>query len=560
MQKELIDKFITLSTRQEFADLFGISDSQLRYFVYGKKIDKQYSTFYIKKRNGQQREINAPIKNLKILQRKILEFLTELYIPKKCVYGFVRLRGIKQNADNHVSKTTVINIDLKDFFSQIHYGRIYGALQSKPFCLHQDIAHIIAQIACFKGVLPQGAPTSPLLTNIICRSLDNQLVRLARENHCFYSRYADDLVFSSYKKKVPTQLLQNKHGEKCIGSDLRDVLANNGFEANERKICVYDKSTRQQVTGLTVNSKVNVSRDYLRSIRAIIHNCLKKGVFITAKTYVDRGFCKNNKIRSMIVDDERKEEIEKWFKTVLKGKLQFICNIRGVNDLLFLSLAEQLNYAFNEDIFNVEYLEKMRTQIESNVFLVKSADRQHQGTAFYLQGYGIITSYHLIKESISYEAILSKTDRENEKIASLLKGVNSVCEDKDIDFIVFSYNGFKGVSYPIGDSKLLAIKDYVTTIGYPNHFEGDSAHVQKCEITSTVKFHGGIMYTIKGVITHGYSGGIVLNERNEIVGLVKGGVEKAEEAESNDKQGFVPIHIILESIENQKQEKNAASG
>lgn len=473
------------------------------------------------------------------------------------MFGFVSGRGIRQNAESHVQKRTVINIDLEDFFSQVHFGRIYGALQSKPYCLSKEVAQAIAQISCFKGVLPQGAPTSPILTNIVCRSLDNCLIQLARENRCSFSRYADDITFSTYSGNIPSDIVYTDDTGLVIGEKLSNLLSSNGFIANRKKISIYNNSCRQQVTGLTVNDKVNVPRSYIRKLRVILYRCIKNGVYCTVKEYVKLGLCSSKRILDIIDDEKKKDDVETWFLSVLRGKLLYLKSIRGNNDLLYLSYAEQYNQIANSDCFDVSFLENTRKQIEDNIYLIESLDEGNQGSAFYLDGIGIITSYHVIENGSLFSVSKYYKNKPKQKIADFSSDGKFIFKDHDIDYVVLPFKDYQGIPYKIGDSQILKTGEAVITIGYPDHFEGNSINKQRCEITSSIKYHGGIMYTIKGIIAHGYSGGIVLNEKNEVVGLIKGGVIDANDAERENKQGFVPINVIIESIEQQKT--NAAS-
>jgi len=178
----LRDEFYRLSTREDVAKILEIEEKSLRYFLYAKKPDNMYTTFKIAKKSGGTREISAPAKELKAIQRKLAYILNLVYRVKPSVYGFVHERNIKDNASKHTRRKVILNIDLKDFFSQIHFGRVRGMLMNKPYGIGQEAATVIAQLACYKGILPQGAPSSPVLTNMICSPLDTQLTNLAKKH------------------------------------------------------------------------------------------------------------------------------------------------------------------------------------------------------------------------------------------------------------------------------------------------------------------------------------------------------------------------------------------
>lgn len=178
------------------ATVLGCKTKSLVYYVYRKPQSQQYETFKIPKRSGGTRTINAPISNLKLIQTSIARELGMLRTFSSCVNGFVKDRDIKRNAEFHIGRKFVFNLDLKDFFSSITFPRIYGMLISKPYQLKPKVAACIAKACTLDDVLPQGSPSSPVITNLICAKMDSQLTKLAKAFKCRYSRYADDITFS----------------------------------------------------------------------------------------------------------------------------------------------------------------------------------------------------------------------------------------------------------------------------------------------------------------------------------------------------------------------------
>ena len=217
--EEIINKFYTLQTGQDVADILEIRYDSLRYFAYGKV--GKYTKFEIPKKKGGVREINAPTVELKNIQRKLAYILSKVYKPKISANGFIEGKSIKTNSVIHIKQKNILNIDLKDFFSQIHFGRIKGMLMSKPYGLGEDAAKYIAQLACNNSILPQGAPSSPVITNMICSSLDTQLTMLAKKYKCMYSRYADDITFSTHNQKFNKAIayLNEDTGKVVVSSD-----------------------------------------------------------------------------------------------------------------------------------------------------------------------------------------------------------------------------------------------------------------------------------------------------------------------------------------------------
>lgn len=216
-----------------------------------------YRQFAIPKKNGSKRIITAPKDALKCVQMAIYrEILTTIPLHPAC-HGFVRGRSIMTNASPHTGKEMVINLDLVDFFPSISAGRIHGVFVSLGF--ETEEARFLTRLVTFAGALPQGAPSSPTLANIVCRRLDSRLNGLASGMKGDYSRYADDLTFSGSEIIVNTLPL------------IREIINQEGFALAEGKLRIQRRGQRQEVTGLTTNSQVSVPRYTRRRLRAVMH-------------------------------------------------------------------------------------------------------------------------------------------------------------------------------------------------------------------------------------------------------------------------------------------------
>jgi RNA-directed DNA polymerase len=230
---ELVKQFFALRTRQDVAELLEIDDSRLVYHLYIVSYSEKYTTFDIPKKSGGVRRISAPATALKIIQRKLNQVLQHAYESKAPVHGFVYGKNIVTNAQMHKGKRYVFNVDLKDFFPSINFGRVRGMFTAIPYNLNPDVATVLAQICCFDNQLPQGAPTSPIISNMICAKMDSQLRRLAQSHRCIYTRYADDITFSTSMRGFPDALASvNPAGQMEVGSELRRIIEENGFEIN----------------------------------------------------------------------------------------------------------------------------------------------------------------------------------------------------------------------------------------------------------------------------------------------------------------------------------------
>ena len=173
-------------------------------------------------------------------------------------------RSIADNARRHVRRRHILNVDLKDFFPSTSFRRVKTVLELEPFALtgpREELAFLIANLCCDAGRLPQGAPTSPTLTNVVCQRLDRRLTRLARQHHAVYSRYADDLTFSSNHAPLAEP----------FENELRVIIQDEGYRVNEKKLRRRSCYERQEVTGLIVNDKVNVRRRFIKDLRYRLH-------------------------------------------------------------------------------------------------------------------------------------------------------------------------------------------------------------------------------------------------------------------------------------------------
>ena len=204
-----MDKFNEIKTRNELASFIDIEPKRLGYILYIKKTENCYTVFKIPKRNGGVRIIKAPNKSPKYIQRhlarKLQEYQLDIWkennIHPNISHGFEKGKSIITNAKIHRNKKFVLNLDLENFFDSFHFGRIRGFfIKNKYFKLPTEVATVIAQLTCFKGRLPQGASTSPVITNLICKISDMRLLKIAKSYKLDYTRYADDLTFSTNDK------------------------------------------------------------------------------------------------------------------------------------------------------------------------------------------------------------------------------------------------------------------------------------------------------------------------------------------------------------------------
>lgn len=328
--------------------VFGVKYSALKGILYPTP---PYRTFLLAKRSGSFRVIQEPRQRLKDLQLKALAFIdAKAGPPKPCVHGFVTGRSIVSNARHHLDGAPyhLLNLDLQDFFPSINFYRVRGVFRKQPFLLGHDVATVLAQMCTYRNELPQGAPTSPAISNLVCRSLDRDLIALARRHRSTFTRYADDLTFSFSVRetsRLPENVCSLESGVAILGRELRSIIEDqHHFRVNEKKTRISTRHSRMEVTGVKINEFPNVRRDFLDRIRGALHAWETYGYAKAQEAWLDR------------INKTRKEPPGKraWarqtrtgsapeLKRVLWGRLLYVRMVRGKDDALYTRLAERFN-------------------------------------------------------------------------------------------------------------------------------------------------------------------------------------------------------------------------
>jgi len=317
---EKAEKFQKLRNGYQFQNLLKLNPLRLNYHI-NKPI---YFNFQIPKKKGGKRNIQSPNEELKGIQFKLNFFLQALYydVKPKSVHGFVfNPLGIEAgfnivtNALPHCNKKHVLNIDLKDFFASMTAKQIKRALEQEPFRLNAEIATIVALLGTFEKKLPTGAPSSPILSNIVCYEMDKQLEEYCSTCELTYTRYADDLTFSS-KSKIPDRVID----------ELNILITHFGFQLNDKKFRLLSSKSKQTVTGIVVNKKPNVDRKYIRKLRAILFSIDKMGLELAA--------AKHYQLKDLKLVNAPK------FIRKIKGQIEFVGQVRGINDSIYRKLMQ----------------------------------------------------------------------------------------------------------------------------------------------------------------------------------------------------------------------------
>lgn len=325
-----------IATSEDAASFLGVDHGQMMYWLYRAPDAQRYRAFEIPKRSGGMRQIHAPSGLIREMQEKLAPILQERYDAHPGAHGFIKERSILTNAKMHVGQRLVLNIDLLDFFPSINFGRVRGLFMAAPFGLGPGAATVFAQLCTHRNGLPQGAPTSPTLSNFIATSLDRRLTRLAKDNGVRYSRYADDVTFSTNNRNFPPALAHFEQGEKGLvvqpGEALSRAIEASGFAINQRKVRIQRHSQRQTVTGLSVNAQVNVQRTRIRRVRAMLHAWEKFGLDNAGRAH----FIEHRGARKLPNNPGRA------FRNIVYGELSFIKMVRGQEDEVFLKLCAKL--------------------------------------------------------------------------------------------------------------------------------------------------------------------------------------------------------------------------
>ena len=312
---------------------------ELFYYANPNNADDKYASFDIPKKSGGYRHIFTPCIRLKRLQTYSYYVLQSMYEEhyNKVAMGFIHKRSIVTNARKHIRRNFVYNIDLQDFFTSIEMHQVWKSLCLPPLKFPDKISMILAGLCCiklqyeldshslYKYVLPQGAPSSPILSNIVCADLDNKLTELSNTYKLTYTRYADDITFSGMENVFEPQ--------SPFIETLKEIIEECNFHINKKKIRLQGKWERQKVTGLVVNNTVNVGRKYIRELRSLLYIWEKYSYKIASDKFAQ----KKKKKKSY-----NKNELPS-LENSIKGKLNYIRMVRGNKNKAYIKMMIRFN-------------------------------------------------------------------------------------------------------------------------------------------------------------------------------------------------------------------------
>ncbi|MCG8639553.1 MAG: reverse transcriptase family protein [Desulfobacterales bacterium] len=288
-----------LLNKDHLSHMLGITANRLEWLASPNVTHYKY--FNIRKSNGSERKIFAPKMYLKGIQRKILDHILIKVQLHSHAEGFRKKRSILTNAKRHIGKKIVIKMDLKDFFPSITFPRVLGFFRSLGY--PENVSMILTKLVVHQGKLPTGAPTSPVISNILATKLDKRFCELGKKKGFDYSRYADDLTVSSNDTTI-----------KMMIPFFKRIIQEEGFEINKAKLRILRNSNRQKITGIVVNQKANIEKNDIKKIRAVIYNLRHKDVDKQIKKWAQlEGGADKKRAYSM---DQ--------FKSSLLGKINYI--------------------------------------------------------------------------------------------------------------------------------------------------------------------------------------------------------------------------------------------
>lgn len=363
--------------------------------------------------------------------------------------------------------------------------------------------------------------------------MDRELAHLCNKYNCRYTRYADDITISTKMIYLPKEIAKFREGQVILSNNIADIIKNEGFIINNDKLRISPNFNRQEVTGLIVNKKVNVQKVYIKKLRALLNNISKYGFYLEGCKYFEK----------ILNDCSNKNYIEYKFINVIKGKIEFLKMIRGIDDYVYIKYASLFNELIGYDYFDTDYGLTTKEFIEKRVYPLMSYDEMVQGTCFMADKIGMITSTHVLispqsfiaenkyketelKDKFNFYAVGGKPfyilDHYNRKYI-----INPEITREQINTDILFYNCIPSKKkFKINMFYEPKIGETVYLAGYGEFkdFKTSTINYIESNITGYTEFFGKKVACINSKIYHGMSGGPVLNSNREVIGIIYAGL------------------------------------
>jgi RNA-directed DNA polymerase len=365
----------------------------------------------------------------------------------------------------------------------------------EPYGLPQAAATVLAQICCWQNQLPQGAPSSPIVSNMVCARLDSELRRLAADHRCTVSRYADDITLSSnvavFPQALASRILAPEGFLTSAGAALVHVIESNGFKVNTEKVRLLGRNQRQDVTGVVVNRKYNVPRRVLDQVRSMLHAWERFGYAAATEEWLRLYDFKKRGTRNP----------KPSFARALGGRLAHIRMIKGAEDPTFRRLMDRYRIVAG-----------IPTTVDA-IWVLEGPESA--GSGFMLLGYGLVTCYHVIEGG----NVIAFRPADPERRFRVVPRHAS----PSIDLAVCDLEGGP-VGYVLSlRTTSVAIGEELRILGYPDWNAGNSIFVSTGQVISRRRYFGAPYFLVDATIRRGNSGGPALDSAGLVVGVVRSG-------------------------------------